>query len=160
MCMQKRWRRESERQMKVVSLSRKLRRNAIKFTFLLGSLFLLRFHYAILRSNNELFRCCLHFSFIFGKTFLHMKKSWWIARTRRGYLWKDNDRVMRSTKTKERANERTNKMNTKPTAATATATNAVKTVKTCVIFCVDVQPHQKHQKWWFDGAIFFSQAIY
>lgn len=35
---------------------RKLRRNAIKFTFLLGSLFFLRFHYAILRSNNELFR--------------------------------------------------------------------------------------------------------
>lgn len=83
---------------------RKLRRNAIKFTFLLGSLFFLRFHYAILRSNNELFR-------IFFESFAHGKSGEGRYRERGGYPWKDNesDEKTKPTRNNNSSSSSTNK---------------------------------------------------
>lgn len=121
---------------------RKLRRNAIKFTFLLGSLFLLRFHYAILRSNNELF--CI---FLFG-TFAHGKSGKRAKESGGGYPWKDN----------ESDEKKRNEHETTTAAAAAASTNAVKTVKTCVILCW-CSTTSKAPKMVFDGTLFFPGNI-
>lgn len=133
--MQKRDEKESESdKWKSSYHCRKLRRNAIKFTFLLGSLLLLWFHYAYIAKQQ---RIISHF---FSQTFAH--RTWQTAWERKRGV-DIHERITRVMK---------KEINTKST------TTAANVVKTCVILCW-CSTTSKAPKMVFDDTFFHPSNI-